>query len=75
MIAHTVPKGNSIPANESFGLVVDELAEAVGLAEGNSRDEDANIAFLWEYDIELDRWRTISQTVSHPMKKRMNTHP
>lgn len=66
MIAHTARKGNSIAVNESFGLVVDELADAVGSAEGNSRDEGANIAFLWEYDIELDRWRKISQIVSDP---------
>jgi hypothetical protein len=74
MIAHTEAKGNSIPANESFGLVVDELAEAVGSTEGNSRDETANIAFLWEYDIGLDRWQRISQIVSNPMKKRMNMY-
>lgn len=64
MIVQSEPEDVGIYAKESFGLVVDELAESVVATEGTSRDEGASVAILWEYDAVRDRWREIGQIVS-----------
>lgn len=50
----------NIPENESFGLVADDLVEAVASA---GQRKPVRTASLWQYEIAHDRWRNISQLV------------
>lgn len=63
MISCTKSDRTGIPSDESFGLVADDLVEAVASAESKSRAEGTRTEDIWQYDNAIDQWRRISQLV------------
>lgn len=69
MISCTESKRTVISRNQSFGLVVDDLVEAVASAEKSSQAEAVRTESLWQYDIGSDEWRMISQLVGNVVRR------
>lgn len=73
MISCTKLNSTGIPRNESFGLVVDDLVEAVASAEKNSQAEAVRTESMWQYDIAKDEWRSIGQLVGNMVTRHPST--
>ncbi|GHJ86292.1 hypothetical protein NliqN6_2694 [Naganishia liquefaciens] len=61
MIALAGKQSDDIRIDESFGLISDELTEAVVSTEETSRGNGSDTAILWMYEISHGQWKEISR--------------
>ena len=72
MIALAGKQSDDIRIDESFGLISDELTEAVVSTEETSRGNGSDTAILWMYEISHGQWKEISRRVRGPESSQLS---